>query len=108
MSRGCLSELNDRTNERILCEENNKNDNGTCVICLNTGCNNQPKERQPKLSCLNCNGSEECAFGFNASMAVPCRNDVTLGDAESCFTRSINGKFVYFPISKVNCFHLFS
>lgn len=83
--------MNDKTNERRLCEGNDKNDNETCVICSYTGCNNQPKERQPKLACVNCNDSEECAFGFNSSMAVPCKNDVALGDEESCFTRSFNG-----------------
>ncbi|XP_055308420.1 uncharacterized protein LOC129572482 [Sitodiplosis mosellana] len=86
--RGCLS---DTSKERILCERNNKNDKGTCVICPNTGCNNQPKVRQPKFACVNCTGSDECAFGYNASMAVPCKKDVELGDEESCFTRSING-----------------
>ncbi|XP_055308419.1 uncharacterized protein LOC129572481 [Sitodiplosis mosellana] len=83
--RGCLS---DSSKERILCE---RNDKGTCVECSDTGCNNQPKVRQPKLACVNCTGSDECAFGYNASMAVPCKKDVELGDEESCFTRSING-----------------
>lgn len=99
MFRGCLS---DATKVRLLCEQKNKSNKGTCVLCSNTGCNNQPKERQPELTCVNCTGSEECAFGYNASMAISCEKNVALGDEESCFTRLINGntiwKIFYFEI----------
>ncbi|XP_055307068.1 uncharacterized protein LOC129571321 [Sitodiplosis mosellana] len=87
--RGCLS---DATEQRLLCELVNEHKNGSCVKCDRSGCNKQPKFVQPKLSCMHCTDSEECAFGLRFSnQTMACKNPVVFGDEETCFTHSISG-----------------
>lgn len=62
--RGCMS---DSTEQRLLCESANKYNNGSCVVCNGSDCNNQPKYGKAKLSCMSCSGAEDCAFGFITS-----------------------------------------
>lgn len=81
--RGCLSDSSD---ERLMCDLSQKYKLGFCDICSGSGCNNQPKEVKPKLSCLKCNDEKSCALAQNASDAKPCQKNVLFGDKESCFT----------------------
>lgn len=94
MFRGCLS---DATNERLLCERVNEYENGTCVKCNTTGCNNQSKFREPTLSCMNCTGSDDCAFGLESlNFPYVCEKQILFGDEETCFTQWISGNCFFF------------
>lgn len=96
MFRGCLS---DATNERLLCELVNEHQNGSCVKCNTTGCNNQPKYKKPKLSCMKCTGSKECAFGLVDTVnSTDCKEQVVFGEEETCYTQTIDGRFFFFSI----------
>lgn len=91
MFRGCLS---DASNQRLLCERVNEDGNGTCIKCNTSGCNNQPKLKQPTLSCMNCTDSEVCAFGLDlksSNLTIACEKPVLFGDKETCFTQWISG-----------------
>lgn len=102
--RGCLSDASD---ERLLCERVNEHKNGSCVKCNTTGCNNQPKIEKPTLSCMNCTGSQECAFGLiSLNASVPCKRPVLFGDKETCYTQSTDGIVIFLTLRLL--FQLFS
>ena len=88
MFRGCLS---DSTPIRLECDAEGDKKQGHCVKCTGSGCNDQPKVKPAKLSCVKCSDTEECAFGQNSSSAITCLTDVTFGDEESCFVHRIPG-----------------
>lgn len=81
--RGCLT---DSTNSRLLCEQ----DGTTCVKCSLSGCNNQPKFKDPSLSCVKCNDTTDCAYGQNLNAAEVCQNSVPFAVSESCYMRIVN------------------
>lgn len=85
--RGCLS---DSTNESLMCKQSS-----ACVKCTTSGCNNYSRYKKPEFSCVKCSDLEECAFGQNTSLVIPCANEVSLGDEESCYIRSIGNSFYY-------------
>lgn len=97
MFRGCSS---DSTKIRLQCD---KNEDGMCIKCSGSGCNDQPKIRKAELACVQCNGTAECAFGQDSATATACLNDVKLGDEESCFVRTLPGNNTnYLSLLKVS------
>lgn len=84
--RGCLSDSSDH---RLLCDQDQKKN---CITCEKSGCNDVPKMRPATLSCIQCSGSAECAFGFEEKSAAPCQGQVRLGSEESCYIYHGNGK----------------
>lgn len=85
--RGCLSDSSDH---RLLCDQDQKK-NHSCITCEESGCNDTPKIRPSTLSCIQCRGSHECAFGFEKDSASRCKADVRLGLEESCYIYYRNG-----------------
>lgn len=83
--RGCLSESSDH---RLLCDLSKEN----CIKCAKFGCNDVPKIRPSALSCIQCSGSAECAFGFEKDSATKCKGKVQLGLVESCYVYHDNSK----------------
>lgn len=64
-----------------------------CIKCAKFGCNDVPKIRPAELSCIQCSGFAECAFGFETDAATKCKGKVQLGSEESCYISHNNGKF---------------
>lgn len=62
-----------------------------CIKCAKFGCNDVPKIRPAELSCIQCSGSTECAFGFEKDSATLCKGKVQLGSEESCYITHDNG-----------------
>lgn len=85
--RGCLSDSSDH---RLLCDQDQKQ-NHSCITCEESGCNDTPKIRNSTLSCIQCKGSHECAFGFEKDSASRCKKDVRLGLEETCYIYFRNG-----------------
>lgn len=54
--RGCLTDLKE---SRLLCTKHSD----ACAICDQDGCNNEPNNIQPKLSCYDCEDSTNCGYG---------------------------------------------
>lgn len=79
--RGCLSDSSD---QRLLCDKEQKQ-NHSCITCEKSGCNDTPKIRPSTLSCIKCEKSPDCAFGFEKDSAAKCKADVRLGLEESCY-----------------------
>lgn len=67
-----------------------KNDNN-CIRCTESGCNAVPNVRRSLLSCVQCNKSTECGFSQDEEKAIPCKNQVTVGSAETCYTNFNSG-----------------
>lgn len=82
MVRGCLA---DNAIIKKQCE-NGKN-KSKCVKCSGSGCNDTPKGTPPKLSCLQCDKSKECAIGKKLGKPIKCKHPVPLGSVESCYIR---------------------
>lgn len=91
--RGCLTDPDD---SRLLCEQNNNNKKNLCIKCDKSGCNNVPRVRAPSISCVHCNKSVECGYGFLRKDATPCVKQVQLGSIESCYVHYNIGKFQAF------------
>lgn len=79
--RGCMSD-NDEGSQ--LCSANGES---TCKRCTGFGCNTVAVLSSPSLSCVVCSSaaSADCAWGYSASEANTCRNDIWLGETESCY-----------------------
>lgn len=92
MYRGCLADGDDH---RALCEEDDPDKKGVCIKCSESGCNNIPKVRPSSLSCVQCNKSEECAFGHVE--ATPCQTEVPFGSKEFCYILHNTGKIECIP-----------
>lgn len=88
MYRGCLSDQN----SRLICDREYVNVTGICVKCPDSKCNSMPKFQTPTLSCVECSGYEECAFGQNPKNVEKCKKKVTFGSNESCFIRYSSGE----------------
>lgn len=78
MNRGCLSDsdasrCNDSGNRCSVCDDSN-------------GCNSQAQYRPSSLSCIQCSGTEECKWGFQASSATLCSSLVGYGLNQTCYT----------------------
>lgn len=92
----CFSHSKDKTVYRGCLSENSamsskcKHDNN-CIKCVASGCNEMPKVRRSLLSCVQCNKSKECGFGQDEGEAIPCKNEVTIGSTETCFTNFNSG-----------------
>lgn len=84
--------MTDRGDGRLLCERIHPNDKSVCIKCGTTGCNNVARVKPPTLSCVNCDKSNECAFGQDKSTATACKNDVPFGSEETCYTYFSHGK----------------
>lgn len=95
--RGCLSDSSDH---RLLCDQDQKK-NRNCITCEKSGCNDVPKVRRANISCIQCSGSLECAFGFEKDAAVACEGFVRLGSEESCYIHDKNGKLNHFNLHKL-------
>lgn len=87
MYRGCLA---DNDKYRALCDEDSPDKKGTCIKCSESGCNNIPKVKSASLSCVQCNKSEECAFGHEET--TPCESEIPFGSEEFCYTHFNAGK----------------
>lgn len=82
MVRGCLAD-----NDAIKKQCENGKSKPNCVKCTGSGCNDAPKTTPPKLSCLQCDKSKECAIGKNLGKPRKCKSAVPLGSVESCYIR---------------------
>lgn len=84
--RGCLSDT--LTSE--FCTKNFKR----CKICQTSNCNNERIIREPKLSCIKCDNSEKCLWGFDQNEAEKCQSNVYFYEEESCFTLVVSNRSV--------------
>lgn len=86
--RGCISDPYD---SRILCDDNPE----SCVKCMASGCNVNPKLHDAELSCHQCDSTDECAFGQQSGMEAKCTKKVPFLSHESCYTLATNnGKVI--------------
>lgn len=86
--RGCIS---DPFDSRILCDDNPE----SCVKCMKSGCNSQPKIQNSKLLCHQCDSTDECAFGQQTGLETKCTKKVPFLSNESCYTlASDDGKVI--------------
>lgn len=78
--RGCMS---DDAPGSLLCTANG---DSTCKRCTAFGCNTVAVVNSPSLSCITCASTEsDCAWGYSASEADKCKNDIWIGETESCY-----------------------
>lgn len=81
-TRGCLS-------DSFFSEFCTKNPQ-KCKTCQTSNCNSESVIQSPKLSCIMCESSEECLYGFDENFAKPCEHDVFFYEQESCFTFKVS------------------
>lgn len=77
MNRGCLSDDN-----ATRCNEVDSR----CSFCSGFACNGLAQYRPSSLSCIQCSGTEECKWGFQASSASPCASLIGYGFNQTCYT----------------------
>lgn len=63
---------------------------GNCVACFAAGCNSVAARANAQLSCITCATNDlACAWGFPATEATTCVNQVYMGESESCLVRTM-------------------
>ncbi|XP_053692259.1 uncharacterized protein LOC128740719 [Sabethes cyaneus] len=63
-----------------------------CLTCTESGCNNEPKQYDSTLFCIQCYGEDDCT---QIKEPTPCAGSVDLGDTDQCFSLTINNKVLH-------------
>ncbi|GAB0091249.1 uncharacterized protein DMENIID0001_060670 [Sergentomyia squamirostris] len=77
---------------------------GYCIACTGSGCNDGVAQQASQLKCLKCYGDSTCRYLQLADYGIPCEYDILLGRPEYCYNyvagNSVHRGCLYDPFTQ--------